>query len=191
MHFAIRLVAAISIAVCPLVVSAPPARALPPGFPDLNNFAPVSPDDGYFQQLRAGTSRLVNFAAPGNIVCSFYGGEQPVTAPTQGIGCDGVMPGMDGVPFNGGGTTAPPGTCVIGRVISQGAGYRLERENYGGCEDGHAPAPPYGGKPLGVGQKITYQNVTCAVGADQLTACLDTTSGQHGFVLKPSGSVAF
>ena len=44
---------------------------------------------------------------------------------------------------------------------------------------------------LAAGQKLSYLNVTCAVGADNLIACLDTTSGDHGFVLQPSGSWAF
>jgi hypothetical protein len=38
---------------------------------------------------------------------------------------------------------------------------------------------------------LTYLNVTCAVGADNLVACLDTTSGDHGFVVQRSGSWAF
>jgi hypothetical protein len=44
---------------------------------------------------------------------------------------------------------------------------------------------------LGAGQKVSYNNVTCAVGANKLVACLDTTSGEHGFVLQPSCSFAF
>jgi len=47
------------------------------------------------------------------------------------------------------------------------------------------------GKALAVGQKLSYLNVTCAVGADNLIACLDTTSGDHGFVLQSVGSWAF
>jgi hypothetical protein len=38
---------------------------------------------------------------------------------------------------------------------------------------------------------LSYLNVTCAVGADNLIVCLDATSGDHGFVLQPSGSWAF
>lgn len=59
-----------------------------------------------------------------------------------------------------------------------------------GC-DGNAPTLTSTGKPLGAGQKLSYLNVTCAVGADSLVACLDTTSGSHGFVLQRSGSSAF
>ncbi|MDT5148253.1 MAG: hypothetical protein QOC58_2898, partial [Mycobacterium sp.] len=52
-------------------------------------------------------------------------------------------------------------------------------------------ALPSGGKALSAGQKVSYLNVTCAVGADDLVACLDSTSGEHGFVLQRSGSWAF
>jgi hypothetical protein len=44
---------------------------------------------------------------------------------------------------------------------------------------------------LNVGQKVSYQKATCAVGGDGLVACLDNSLGQHGFVLKPSGNVTF
>jgi hypothetical protein len=95
---------------------------------------------------------------------------------------------MDDVPFPGGRTK--PGDCVVGAVNFKGPGYDLSRMTYGGC-DGNPPALPSGGKSLGVGQKLSYLNVTCAVGADNLVACLDTTSGDHGFVLQRSGSWAF
>jgi hypothetical protein len=42
-----------------------------------------------------------------------------------------------------------------------------------------------------IGQKVSYQNATCTVGGDGLVACLDTSLGQHRFVLKPSGNVTF
>jgi hypothetical protein len=66
----------------------------------------------------------------------------------------------------------------------------LSRMSYGGC-GGNPAALPYGGKALAAGQKLSYLNVTCAVGADKLIACLDTTSGDHGFVLQSVGSWAF
>jgi hypothetical protein len=47
------------------------------------------------------------------------------------------------------------------------------------------------GALLNVGQKVLYQSATCGVGGDGLVACLDTSLGQHGFVLKPSGNVTF
>ena len=44
---------------------------------------------------------------------------------------------------------------------------------------------------MGSGQKVSFLNVTCAVGDDRLVACLETFNGEHGFVLRPSGSVFF
>lgn len=57
--------------------------------------------------------------------------------------------------------------------------------------DDKCGAPYAHGAMLNIGQKVNYRDATCAVGADHLVACLDITRGQHGFVLKPSGSVAF
>jgi len=94
------------------------------------------------------------------------------------------MPGMANAPLSSGDPVA--GGCVIGTVRSQGAaGLRLNRESTT-CGRQFS-----NGTFLGVGQKVSYRNVTCAVGADQLLACLDTSLGQHGFVLRPSGSTAF
>jgi hypothetical protein len=78
----------------------------------------------------------------------------------------------------------------VGSVDFKGPNYQLSRMSYAGCDGNPAPLPA-GGKPLGTGQKLTYLNVTCAVGADNLVACLDTTSGDHGFVVQRSGSWAF
>jgi hypothetical protein len=43
---------------------------------------------------------------------------------------------------------------------------------------------------LNVGQKITKADITCVVGADRLTACIDPILNR-GFVLQPSGSWTF
>ena len=96
---------------------------------------------------------------------------------------------MDDIPFPGGGHPKP-GDCVEGSVNFKGPGYELSRMSYGGC-GGNPATLPHGGKALAAGQKLSYLNVTCAVGADNLIACLDTTSGDHGFVLQSVGSWAF
>ncbi|WP_414826526.1 hypothetical protein [[Mycobacterium] zoologicum] len=180
---------AVPVAAAALMAGGLPAIAgAHPGFPDLSGFSPVAVDD-YFVSLRPGTARMVNFSTPYNTVCNFYGGESAPTGPTQGLHCQGEMPGMQEVPFLGSERPAA-GDCVVGAVNAAGSGYQLTRMFYGGC-DGNPPAPPFGGKLLGVGQKLTYLNVTCGVGANQLVACSDTTSGDHGFVLQPSGSTAF
>ena len=160
----------------------------PPGFPNLDGFISV-PADGYAAPPREGAPPRISFSATPTLTCDFYGGTGPPPQPSQDIKCTGYMPGMDDVPFPGGGHTKP-GDCVVGSVNFKGPGYELSRMSYVGC-DGSQPALPPGGKSLGVGQKLSYLNVTCAVGVDNLVACLDTTSGDHGFVLKRSGSRAF
>jgi hypothetical protein len=160
----------------------------PPGFPNLDSFAAVAAD-GYVTVSDPGASPRVSFSPTSTLVCTFYGGPAPPPQPSQDIKCNGDMPGMDDVPFPGGGHTKP-GDCVVGAVNFKGPGYELSRMSYVGC-DGSSPPLPSGGKSLGAGQKLSYLNVTCAVGADNLVACLDATSGDHGFVLQRSGSWAF
>ncbi len=172
-----------------IAAPAPQAGAEPPpGFPSLDSFTAV-PADGYAATSRQGSGSRISFSASPTLVCDFYGGTAPPPQPSQDIKCNGDMPGMDDVPFPGGGHPKP-GDCVVGAVNFKGPGYELSRMSYGGCE-GSPPPLPSGGKSLGAGQKVSYLNVTCAVGADGLVACLDTTSGDHGFVLQRSGSWAF
>lgn len=159
-----------------------PVQAQPAGFPNLDDFTAVPVDD-YLSTGPKGPGRWVNFATPYNIACQFDAIEPPAGS-SQAIMCDGDMPGMANAPLGSG---APvPGGCVIGTVRSQGAaGMRLNRESTT-CGRQFS-----NGGFLGVGQKVSYGNVTCAVGADQLVACLDTSLGHHGFVLRPAGSSAF
>lgn len=175
-------------AVSAIAVSAPHAGALPPpGFPNLDTFTAV-PADGYQVTGPPGSPPRVSFSAGSALVCDFYGGPPPAPQPSQDIKCKGDMLGMDDVPFPGG--RPRPGDCVVGSVDFKGPGYQLSRMSYGGC-DGNPPPLPSGSKALASGQKLTYLNVTCAVGTDNLVACLDTTSGDHGFVVQRSGSWAF
>ncbi|WAJ46944.1 hypothetical protein OK015_11110 [Mycobacterium sp. Aquia_216] len=160
----------------------------PPRFPNLDGFTAV-PAEGYITTSLPGNAPRISFATPNSVVCDFYGGPAPAPQPSQDIKCTGEMPGMDDIPFPGGGRVKP-GDCVEGSVNFKGPGYELSRMSYGGC-GGSAAALPYGGKALAAGQKLSYLNVTCAVGADNLIACLDTTSGDHGFVLQSVGSWAF
>jgi len=184
-----RALAGPALAAAAIAWPAPRAAAQPPpGFPNLNSFTSVSAD-GYVTTSGPGTSARISFSAPYNLVCDFYGGPAPAPGPSQDVKCTGDMPGMDDVPFRGGGHPRP-GDCVQGSVNFKGPGYELSRMSYSGC-DGQPAALPSSGKLLGVGQKLSYLNVTCAVGADELVACLDTTSGDHGFVLQRSGSRAF
>ena len=182
-----RVLGTLTLAASALAVGAPHAAAQPPppGFPNLDGFTAV-PADGYLST--AGASPRISFSAPYALVCDFYGGPAPAPQPSQDIKCKGDMSGMDDVPIPGG--RPRPGDCIVGSVDFKGPGYQLSRMSYSGC-DGNAPALPTGAKLLAAGQKLTYLNVTCAVGADNLLACLDTTSGDHGFVVQRSGSWAF
>ncbi|MBW0015822.1 hypothetical protein [Mycobacterium sp.] len=172
-----------------LAAPAPQSAALPPpGFPNLDGFTPVSAD-GYTAPTRQDASTRISFSATPTLVCDFYGGAAPPPQPSQDIKCTGDVPGLDDLTFPGGGHPKP-GDCVVGSVNFKGPGYELSRMSYAGC-DGNPPTLSSGGKPLAAGQKLSYLNVTCAVGADNLVACLDTTSGDHGFVLQRSGSWAF
>lgn len=186
----VRALGALALAAASAVAAFAPVAAAqpPPGFPNLDGFTAV-PADGYLTTPRPGASPRISFSAAPTLVCDFYGGTTPPAQPSQDIKCSGDIPGMDDVPFPGGGHPKP-GDCVVGAVNFRGPGYELSRMSYGGC-DGSAPTLPSTGKPLGAGQKLSYLNVTCAVGADNLVACLDTTSGDHGFVLQRSGSSAF
>lgn len=151
------------------------ASAQPPGFPNLDSFAPVPVEDYFVINYRGVPgSRSMSFDTPYNLHCVMDASE-PKTLSSTGIRCTGDLPDTE------------PGDCVIGSLNGAGpsGSYGLTRTP-GNCSPFIA-----GEKQLSIGQKITYKNVTCAVGAGQLTACLDTHSGRHGFVLKPSGSEVF
>ncbi|OBI05973.1 hypothetical protein A5714_23880 [Mycobacterium sp. E2462] len=170
---------------------APQAGAQPPpAFPNLDTFTAM-PAEGYLvtgQQTAPRIGFTVPSTASSAIVCDFYGGPSPAPQPSADLKCRGDIPGLDDVPVPGG--RARPGDCLVGAVDYKGPGYQLSRMSEGGC-DGSAATPQTGAKALGAGQKVSYLSVTCAVGADSLVACLDTTSGDHGFVLQRSGSWAF
>jgi hypothetical protein len=172
MRAVIRLLVVLSTAVS-MSCTAPQqhAAAQPPGFPDLDNFSPVA-IDGFLAEPGRGP-RFANFSTPYNIQCWFNAGEPVAVWHSRDINCRGDMP--DGSP------------CVVGSAGAAGPGpaYSITRT---GDQCG---APFTRGTLLSVGQKVSVPNATCAVGPDRLVACLDTTEGQHGFVLKPSGSTAF
>jgi hypothetical protein len=158
------------------------AAAQPPEFPDLGGFSPA-PAENYFES-RNGVPRKVNFSTPYNVECYFDAEEQPPPGQlSQGATCTGDLPGI-------GGTNRPEsGGCMVPFVgpINRSMPGRYAVQRFPGQCDGTFSR----GNLLNVGQKVSYRNATCAVGADQLIACLDTTDGEHGFALKPSGSLMF
>ncbi len=173
-NVATRWLALIS-ALVSMSCTSPPqhAAAQPPGFPDLGTFAPV-PVESYIEPPEKGPP-FAYFSTPYNISCFFEAGEVIPAWAEQAITCNGEFPGMDS------------GSCVVGRAAAAGMGpaYALNKTGHPcGGQFSH-------GKLLDVGQKVSAFNATCAVGSDHLVACLDTTQGHHGFVLKPSGSFAF
>lgn len=184
---ATRITAALT-AVVGLILGVSPQQsaAQPAGFPSLDTFALV-PVDGYFV-VDARSPRWVYFSTPYNVQCDFNGAQDSFNLPPQptaAINCNGDIPGLGNVAG-----AAAPGTCPTGHVSpganGQGPGYALSQVAGSNCGAQFAR-----GTLLNPGQKISYKNGTCAVGADQLIACLDTTNGEHGFVLQPSGSFAF
>jgi hypothetical protein len=131
---------------------APHASALPPGFPNLDDFA-SAPTDDYIGSGPKGPKRFVSFSTPYNIECRFAATVEPVPpGNSQGISCDGDIPGRASGP-----TAAE--SCAIGTARDWGAsGFRLDRE-LTNCP----PGPFNAGSLLGAGHKVSYQNVTCAV----------------------------
>lgn len=164
---------------------APPsvAAAAPPAFPDVNAFSPVDPQD-YLFPGSADPSNLpqyrVGFSTPDGVECSWpYSTFPGIHAE---VSCEGDIPGIpDSVPEDNG-----PGCAKLWNTGLVTPGSYVFGRHWGAC-----PPFPFGGlHPLNVGQKISASNVTCVVGANSVTACIDD-NGNPGFVLQPSGSQVF
>jgi hypothetical protein len=154
--------------------------AAEPQFPDLNAFTSVDPT-----AFGDPPGPMISFATPDSLTCSFYVADK-MADPTsnQSLACRGHFPGAD---------IKPPkdGWCEY-KIVNNAAGfvYHFSSETTE-CKFLDAK-PDRSAKTLAPGSKISSANITCAVGAGQLTACLDTRAGtRHGFVLHPSGSSAF
>lgn len=166
---AITIVSAVACLSC---TAAPKhAAAQPPGFPDLSGFAPVAIDN-YTDPPGSKGLRYARFSTPFNIQCWFEAAEPVPVWHSQDVNCLGDLP-----------DTTP---CVVGKA-SPGSGQAYVLTKTGDA----CGAPHTNGALLNVGQKVSYRDATCAVGGDHTIACLDTSHGEHGFVLKPSGSFAF
>ncbi|MGV0634400.1 hypothetical protein ABQE69_09505 [Mycolicibacillus trivialis] len=166
------------------MTSGVPAAALPPGFPSFDGFTAVAAEN-YFVVPEKGP-RTIHFSTPYNVQCFFEAGAEPISAWNgQDLHCMGDLPGTD-KPVDGAG---PAGECLVATVGPASGGWGPD---YGlGTTPYRCNAQFSSGTLLASGQKISYRNVTCGVGADRLLACLDTSSGEHGFVLRPAGSTAF
>ena len=152
--------------------------AAPPGFPDLNAFTPVDTNIYIVGNPRSAT---IGFMAPSGIACTWRYSSDPKDH--DAVQCGGDIPGLPASVADAGN-----GGCAQVEV----AGYPANRtgpyvftRRAGAC-----PAFDSSLLPLNVGQKLSATNVTCVVGANNLTACIDTVEN-HGFVLQPSGSTGF
>jgi len=162
----------------------PTAAAAPPNFPDLNGFQAVNADD--YSAEHGYATEGVRFATPDGVHCSLSHntrGSESVAS------CRGELPGA-------GGATGILATSYVPTVwqqvdLSQPEMY-LEMEDHG-LRD--VPVDPASFRVLPAGSKISYANITCVVGDNQLTACIITSSSpglvDHGFVLQPGGSSTF
>ncbi|BBY24079.1 hypothetical protein [Mycobacterium stomatepiae] len=150
------------------------AKATPPNFPDLNAFQSVDPAP-YTASARGGGATY--FATPDGLQCSVPNPGKP--GDHVSASCDGPLPGL---PANS--PVGSDGCSVVGTPTSLPTDlgpYGFQKGT--GCPIITSPL-------LNVGQKITKGDITCVVGADRLTACVDPILNR-GFVLQPSGSWTF
>jgi hypothetical protein len=178
MRWAAVLVGAMMMAPIPM------AAAAPPNFPDLNAFHAVNPDD--YSAEHGYATEGVRFGTPDGVHCSVSHNSRGSESVAS---CRGELPGA-------GGATGVLATSYVPTVwqqidLSQPEMY-LEMEDHG-LRD--VPVDPASFQILPAGSKITFANVTCAVGDAQLTACIITSAApglvDHGFVLQPGGSSTF
>lgn len=154
----------------------PRAAALPPGFPNLDGFVPV-PADNYIRTGPKGPGRFVEFSPP---TTSSAASPPPSTRSQQ----DRPRAFTAKAKYRRRIRSHTRRVLATGTVGDWGAAeFRIDKE-LSGCPMGAYNS----GALLGAGQKLSYQNVTCAVCADGLVACVDNSIGQHGFALKPSGN---
>lgn len=169
-----RVLLALAFAMAACTAVPPVASAQPPGFPDMSGFADVTND--YIVDSGRG-SIGVQFSTPDGIDCGF-GTPKNVTHDSQLVTCNGVIPGLSNFPHTGTQGPCDGGVVTVSKLPGQILHYGV------GCGGG-------GNKVLNPGQKVTYGFVTCGVAEGGVTACIDTDSGNHGFILSPSGSSVF
>lgn len=141
---------------------APTSASPPSGFPNLDDFTAVNPDDP--------RSTLPSFRTEQQVSCTVDFGPQRMSV------CSGSAISL---PSDVAGTGCPLVRKAEGSADD--APYVLMRADH---ECGSARA-----MPVPAGQKVVGENGTCAVGED-LVACIDADL-KHGFVLKSTDSWAF
>lgn len=177
--FVVAAAAAILLGAVGAPTGSPTAAAAPAGFPDVNAFSPVDPTSHTVGNPRSTT---VGFTAPSGVVCTWGFSTDPNAH--DAVECGGTVPGIpDSAPD--GGSTGCAQVKVDGYPAQRSGPYVIYRHG-GPCPSSFSSLI----LPLNVGQKLTATNITCVVGAGDLTACIDS-GDDHGFVLQPSGSWAF
>ncbi|WP_234798050.1 hypothetical protein [Mycobacteroides chelonae] len=172
-------------------LSAPPTRAMaePVGFPNLDSFTAVPVDDYLVTYIRG--RRIVAFSTPYTLMCDFDAPADLAGPPTPRLHCAGDIPGTTSGRFS---SSQSPPACTAGTVdLSPSGSYQFMPYDWK-CGDINFRVddfPYWSGRLLDPGEKLSYGNITCAVGSAGLVACLDTSGGQHGFLIHPSGSRAF
>lgn len=150
------------------------ATAAPPKFPDLNAFQAVDPGP-YTSAARAGGAAY--FATPDGLQCILPNSAKP--GDHVSASCDGPLPGLpDNAPVGSDGCSMVGSPTSLPTDLGP---YTFQKGT--GCPIITTPL-------LNVGQKITKADITCVVGADRLTACIDPQLNR-GFVLDPAGSWTF
>jgi hypothetical protein len=179
MMYIMRSMRAVACAVILFVAAvAPIASAQPPGFPDLSGFADMTA--AFTTHENRGGAPGVNFSTPDGLTCGFPTPPNP-GPDSQMVSCDGPFPGLASIPVS----NASQGACDLGSVNAL-AGTPSQINHF----RGPCPSPP-GRQVLNPGQKVSSGNVTCGVAGGNITACINTGEGEHGFVLQPSGSWTF
>lgn len=146
-------------------VPAPRAAGQPPqGFPDLSGFRSVDPTP--FRHQSHGGLYSSFITADGSITCTMASGTSS--------GCRGDLPGAPKLE----GSSDGKGCIVVGGWEQ----YSFSKSTVN--------CPPYSGERLNPMDKLVDGDMTCAVGADRLVACINARVNR-GFVLQPSGSWTF
>jgi hypothetical protein len=156
------LTLAVAISAC---TSPAPVKDQPPqGFPDLSAFTAVDPS----KYDLGGRS----FVSPKQVSCVLDHG------PQKSIVCSGNN--IKGMPENVKGSGCP----IVHRLdeTTSDTPYSFERVEPD-CASSRFVS-------ISAGQKLSGENGTCAVGENDLVACIDADM-KHGFVLQPSGSWTF
>lgn len=157
---------------------APAADAQPPNFPDFAGFAVVT--DTHLSLYLVGTQQTVRFSTPDGLYC----GINTLGGVGESVRCYGPVPGMRGLPVIADPMVAKP--CDFGVALLRSANPGEVTSYRGEC-----PSDLSGAAALLPGQMVSLKSTTCGVAPGNVTACIDSTVGGHGFVLKPSGSWTF